>query len=216
MRTLEFFHPILKSTVRIIGISHFGEARYFREVIDEARALERQGYTVHYEGVPSSKSKPKAKSLPGNEYGIVHQSQFYTEYEESWENHDIPREHLTKTGAFSDDSINDSADKITYGTLNHVMGVWIVKDLYRKYSVFRTIAYIASRFPGQGIGVILGHRNSIAIHAVINQVDPGKDFCLLWGADHISGMKKLLLGFGFQEVPEKSEWRTVLTLKRLQ
>lgn len=218
--------------VTLIGVSHVGEAGYFRRIHDLACELEAAGAAVQYEFMRTSSEEEWAAATDEERAAretlnaryreqpepplLVAVKQFLRwEYqsdglalEPSWQNTDISSlDYLRLVGPATLLAVEDANERgmtlLGDGGIARIGGPFAVIFLrLLTLDRFRLITRFVNRAPDDRAhsAVAVGVRNDMALGAL----PPSGDSVMIWGADHLAGLRAGLEAAGFRRAGRAS------------
>lgn len=200
----EFRHPETQSTISLVGMLHTARPSYYQNINEYVQARENNGSLVHVEGgrLPDDSElvkyptwirefTPRLDDALGIIYdsdpqeGLVSQfDELHFHYKDSWEVHDA-------NGAEIIALLGRNRAKFVISTLERLIAV--ENGSKKEHIVADTIRAVC--FTPATDGVVVRHRNKLAIKAVEAALDtnPDQSITLLWGSFHLRGIAKGIL-----------------------
>lgn len=227
-----FTHPEFENQVDLIGMIHTAQPHYYQTIQRRADTSYAHGAAVHYEKVRASSpedlfwSEPEIQAklvalgrimqttyslFDGLDLGLVKQLDAM-EYRSGWQNHDaLDVEIVDRIGTFTLKRHQAvlSLLSLAYENMDpderreQLRSTFL--DALQDESKGRIGRVFGRVLLGSMDGAILKFRNEIALDAFDRQQDvaPGANMVLLWGADHLPGIGKGLKKRGYKKAEEE-------------
>lgn len=225
----DYEHPDQDTIVTLVGMVHFAQPGYYREVQTVIAEREREGATVHFEGVSGAPEEDleaasrstqtkveRLREILSNIYGwfdgtgLVAQTDELT-YGEDWENHDVTDLELVQEMG----SLTFRRFTTAIGLVTRLVGnaepearrrfaLGTARSLAHELDPETAKKWLPRLLLGNIDDVILHHRNGVALDAVDAQIaeDPASGLVLVWGAKHLEGLGNGLEDRGFVRTGE--------------
>jgi hypothetical protein len=216
----EFVHETTDSTIALVGTIHLGTPGYFANIQRYVEAREIAGSDTHFEGVRRVDDAILRASMPeladdviamrqamgfiepmAKDLGLIHQ-RAGIQHKENWENHDVNELELARM-------LGPEAIRKIVKSDRDLEDSSIDTDLRRKISLFSfrmlpAISTLQTVLPiNRYRRNVVQHRNSVALSAVADAIaeDPDRHITMIWGANHVPGIRKGLEMLGYRSSP---------------
>lgn len=214
--THAFYSPLTGRHIRLVGVCHISSGDFWDQTqryIETAQHLFPKA-EVHFEGVFDDTGGPATRLRDGytkiaDALGLVAQHEGL-KYDTDWVRTDLNLsqvlEKLDDPDAFMKkqrdlyEGFSEMADNLTE---TPALVAWARRFLRYALAVMHT-----TRGKSNEYSVIIDERNR---HAVSTMVATGTDIITLWGAEHLKGMSKILLGCGYEHL--HTHWNTCVPRK---